>query len=211
MKLGQKIIKDKIVFEQLDTNYIATSVLDEEIYTDISSIENWYNAPVLDWSRRRDEIKPLFFAKAGAQLQNYGTLSDLEKEIGARVFFIPYALRVPSIFSDSQDKDNFKFLLKETRLSRETCIEAMRVHIGEKMRNGILSLEQSQTFFKDVNSMIQTFIGSNHPEFKLWLTSTTGVVLNQNIDFSTTGFASKSGYFSQSFLDELLDIYNGNY
>lgn len=207
--LGFKKIPDDVAVGKRNTNYVASLDLDLDLYDDISSIENWYNSDVMDWSRRRDEIKPLFFAEAGVDLSSFESLSDEEKEIGARLFFIPYALRL-TIFTDEEDMENWKFLLTETKTSRKECIEAMRQAVGNKIRTESLSLQETQHFDSDTTLMIALFERSNHPEFNLWLNNLSGTIDGVTIDHTIDGFSSKS-YYDLSLKTELLAIYNGAY
>lgn len=96
------------------------------------------------------------------------------------------------------------FLLEETKKSRINCIEAMRVTIGSHIRNGVLTLVQTQEFYKDVYTMVILFNEVNLPDLKLWLSNSIGS------QYENQGFAQKS-YYSLAFKEELLDIYNGNY
>lgn len=172
-------------------------------YEDISSIVNWDKASLLDWSRRRDEIAPLFYAAAGNYLESFASLSIEEKMIGCRYFLIPYSIRT-QLITDDQDKENWATLLEYTKQSRCTCVEAMRVKAGQYIRVGMLTLVQTQQFFKDVDRYVQWFERANAPDLKLWLTNEVGSA------YENDGFAQKE-YFSTTLRDELITIYNGVY
>jgi hypothetical protein len=178
-----------------------------ENFTDESNnMISWDKAIyIMDWSRRRDMISPLFYIKANYNLSNYNSLSLDEKIIGAKYFLVPYSLRVTNnIVTEIEDKLNWINLLKETKQSRISCIEAMRLHAGDYVRTGGLSLQLTQQFFKDVYSLLILFTESNLPDFKLWLINEIGS------NYENNGFAQKS-YFSSSLRDELMLIYNGDY
>lgn len=157
----------------------------------------------LDWSRRRDILSPLFYAKAGNQLQNFSNLPLRDKLIGCVYFFVPYNVRV-QIISNLQDKKNWEFLLAKTKESRETCTESMRRCAGQYIRTGDLTLAQTQQFYKDVRPHVQNFNEVNSPDLKQWLTNEVGSAYENN------GFAQKS-YYSTALRDDLMNIYNGNY
>jgi len=172
-------------------------------YEDISSIINWDKSNHMDWARRRDEILPLFYAEAGAQLQNFAGMSAEKKSIACRYFLIPYSVRI-QLISDSEDASNWDYLLHQTKLSRQSCIEAMRIKTGQYMRLGLLTLAQTQSFYKDVFQYINWFNDANAPDFKQWLTNEVGS------PYEIDGFAQKS-YFSTNLQTDLLSIYNGTY
>lgn len=172
-------------------------------YEDITSMITWDASNHLDWSRRRDEISTLFYAEAGAQLQNFANMSAAKKLLACKYFLIPYNIRL-QIISEETDMEHWAELLQYTKESRQTCVEAMRKHVGQYIRTGDLTLAQTQAFFKDVRVHIQLFNDTNAPDFKQWLTNEVGS------PYENDGFAQKS-YFSSGLLAELLDIYNGNY
>jgi hypothetical protein len=174
-------------------------------YVDISSIENWDTFPILDWSRRRDAISPLFYLIAGTNLANYANLTTSQKIIAAKYFLVPYQLRVSNgIFTEQQDKENWHNLLIQTKQSREDCIEAMRLCVGQYIRTGTLTLAQTQQFYKDVYQYVIWFNESNLPDLKQWIINEVGSA------YETNGFAQTT-YFNSTLRDSLMAIYNGNY
>lgn len=183
--------------------YVSSTHSSLDGYQDISSIENWDSSTLLDWSRRRDEILPLFYAESGNQLQNFADMSIEKKLIGCKYFLLPYNIRT-TIISDEQDSINWDFLLKMTKISREECVEAMRVKVGQYMRLGTLTLEETQDFYTRVYQMIIWFDGANKPDFKQWLFNEVGSPYENN------GFAQMT-YYSESIKNDLMDIYNGSY
>lgn len=183
--------------------YVSSTHSSLDGYQDISSIENWDSSTLLDWSRRRDEILPLFYAESGNQLQNFAGMSIEKKLIGCKYFLLPYNIRT-TIISDEQDSINWDFLLKMTKISREECVEAMRVKVGQYMRLGTLTLEETQDFYTRVYQMIIWFDGANKPDFKQWLFNEVGSPYENN------GFAQMT-YYSESIKNDLMDIYNGSY
>lgn len=201
MKLGYKKNPELITVGQKDPNYIVAETLDLGVYDDLSTIVGWYNSDVLDWSRRRDYIKPLFYAKAGADLSNYATLTAEEKLIGTKCFLIPLALRLTN-WSEEEDIEGWNNLMAERKITRSKCIEQMRLAVAEKIRIGELSLTQTQEFDKDSSQMIAWYERSDAQDFKQWLTNEVGS------PYELAGFAQKT-YYSVGLKDQLLAIYNG--
>ena len=212
MKLGKLIgfnpatgnMDDNSLLIDVPFKTFSTTITDSN-YEDYSSIENWFNSDLLDWSRRRDEIKPLFYAIASANLSTYSSLTAEQKVIGAKCFFVPIGYRVTNgTVTEAEDKSNWLNILSKSKESRLVCIEAMRVHVGELIRTGGLTLVQTQQFFKDVRIMITNFEQANDPDFKLWLTNEVGSA------YELDGFAQKT-YYSTQLGTDLLAIYNGAY
>lgn len=157
----------------------------------------------LDWARRRDVLLPFFYAEAGSQLENFAGMSN-QKKLNACIFFmVPYSVRL-QIISDAQDAKNWDFLLTMTKQSREACVEAMRIKVGQYMRLGTISLAETQDFYTHVAELIMWFNDTNKPDFKQWLTSEVGS------PYENTGFASQT-YYNVDIKNDLMNIYNGNY
>ena len=212
MKLG-KLIGYNLTTKRMDDNSLLVdapvkvfeTTVDDVNYEDISSMENWDNSDVLDWARRRNEISPLFYAIANTDLSTYSNLTASEKLIGAQYFFAPYSLRVTnSIVTETEDLENWDFLLTQSKENRERVVEYMRHQTGQYVRTEVLTLAQTQDFFKDVFELSNWFIEANIPDFKQWLTNEVGSI------YETAGFAEKA-YYSSGLKDELIDIYNGKY
>ena len=169
-------------------------------------MENWdkpFARVFRDWSRRRDEIKPLFYAAAGVNLANYANLTQEQKIIGAKYFFTPKTMRrAPGMFTPEEDIANWRYLATETKRSRLACTEEMRKCVSNCIPEETLTLAQTQQFQEDVLSYITLFEGSNSPKLKLWIISGTG--------FEATGFESKT-YYNEALRDALIEIYNGAY
>lgn len=169
------------------------------------TMEEWDVSLLLDWSRRRDKIKPLFYNLAGSRLVNYESLTLTEKLIGAKYFLVGYALRVGNgLVTPEQDKINSDILAEKTKQSRIACSEAMRVFICDSMFKEFISLTNTQKFLRDVVLIRNLFIDSNDPSFRQWLTSERGS------DYEFKGFKFSS-YWSQFLEDGLINIYNGAY
>jgi hypothetical protein len=186
------------LIDELNGNqpYLASTYSSIDGYQDISSIENWDKSTLMDWSRRRDEILPLFYAESGAQLQNFAGLSIEKKIIGCKYFLIPYNIRT-MLISDEQDAINWSYLLERTKESRMLCVESMRLRTGQYMRTNQLTLEQTQLFYKDVFEYINWFEDANAPDFKQWLTNEVGS------PYENSGFEQASYYISQLEVDLL--------
>ncbi len=157
----------------------------------------------IDWARRRDVLIPHFYAEAGAQLQNFASLSNIKKLNACVFFLVPYQVRT-QIISDAQDAINWDFLLTKTKESRMSCVEAMRIKVGQYMRLGIITLEQTQDFYTSVYQLIIWFDQTNKPDFKQWISNEVGSPYELN------GFAQKP-YYTEQIKDDLMEIYNGKY
>ena len=181
----------------------ATVIIDDVNYEDYSNMENWDSSDFLDWARRRDEIVPLFYAEAGGSLENFAGISSQRKLLACKYFLIPYAVRM-QIITDTEDSENWDFLLHQTKASRESCVEAMRVKVGQYMRLGSITLEETQHFYKQVYQHITWFNDTNSPDFKQWISNEVGS------PYENAGFAEMT-YFDSDMRDDLMDIYNGNY
>lgn len=210
MKIG-KLIGYNETTRQMDNQSLLidvpfklfASTIDDVNYEDYSSMETWDKSTFLDWSRRRDEIVPLFYAEAGQSLENFAGMSNAKKLIACKYFLIPYVLRT-QIIADAEDAENWDYLLHQTKLSRYACVEAMRVKVGQYMRLGILTLADTQHFYTQVYEFIIRFNEANSPDFKQWLFNEVGSA------YENAGFAQMT-YFNTQMRDDLLDIYNGNY
>lgn len=85
--------------DNIDDNLHITTTVDltQQQQTTLDMIVNNHVAnstyKQIDWARRRDALSPLFYAEAGAQLQNFAGMSIHKKLIGCVFFFIPYNVR----------------------------------------------------------------------------------------------------------------------
>lgn len=156
-----------------------------------------------DWAVRRDVYSPYFYALAGAQLQNWGTLTYSIKLLACKFFYAPYNLRV-TIVTDTDDAINWDSLLSRTKRSREACVEAMRKKVGQYMRLGSITLAQTQDFYVCVYEFVIWFEQANKPDFKQWLTNEVGS------PYENDGFAQRA-YYTVQMKDDIMSIYNGNY
>lgn len=180
-------------------------ILSENIptnYEDASTLNYWdrFGFNFGDFNFVRDNINEIVLSIVGQNFQNWNNLSLNEKKIACKYVVAPYPLRVPDVVSEQEDKINWTYLLSETKRSRAECGEKMRVAVGDKIRNGQLSLQQTQDFFKDVSEYLYWFVEANVPDFKNWI---FGLPPYENV------FASKN-YYSVQLQDELISIYNGN-
>jgi hypothetical protein len=178
-----------------DSPFVISDIIPQG-YEDYSSIVNWYNCTFLDWARRRDNIKPLFYIKAGANLSNYASLTDDEKWIGNVCFLVPLALRL-QLWSSEDDQNGWARLIAERKKTRSMCV-------AEQIRIGSLTLTQTQMFDKDTSLMISWYERSDALDFKQWLTNEAGS------PYENDGFAEKT-YYSQVIKGDLLNIYNGDF
>lgn len=171
-------------------------------YGDISSIENWdrFGGNCTNYEMVRYYIQVLVITIAGGDFANWNNLTLAEKEVACKYVTAPYGLRVPAVVSDEQDKENWKHLLIATKNDRNNCGEQMRLAVGEYIRTGLLTLSQTQAFFKDVSEFLYWFTEANVPDFKNWI---FGLSPYEGV------FESKD-YYSEELQQNLIDIYNGD-
>lgn len=202
---GSISYSDSNITDNLKINFdVALTVGQEATLNDIINnyvINTTYKK--IDWARRRDVLIPHFYAEAGAQLQNFASLSNIKKLNACVFFLVPYQVRT-QIISDAQDAINWDFLLTKTKESRMSCVEAMRIKVGQYMRLGTITLEQTQDFYTSVYQLIIWFDQTNKPDFKQWISNEVGSPYELN------GFAQKP-YYTEQIKDDLMEIYNGNY
>jgi hypothetical protein len=202
---GNIIYADANTADNLKINFDVALTTEQE--TTLNNIVNNYaiNASYkgMDWSRRRDIWSPHFYAEAGSQLENFSSLSNIKKLNACLFFLIPYNVRT-QIISDEQDAINWNFLLTKAKESRIACVEAMRIKVGQYMRLGTITLEQTQDFYTQVYKYIIWFDEANKPDFKQWLSNEVGSA------YENAGFAQMP-YFDTQMRDDLLDIYNGSF
>ncbi len=202
---GSISYSDSNITDNLKINFdVALTVGQEATLNDIINnyvINTTYKK--IDWARRRDVLIPHFYAEAGAQLQNFASLSNIKKLNACVFFLVPYQVRT-QIISDAQDAINWDFLLTKTKESRMSCVEAMRIKVGQYMRLGTITLEQTQDFYTSVYQLIIWFDQTNKPDFKQWISNEVGSPYELN------GFAQKP-YYTEQIKDDLMEIYNGKY
>lgn len=184
--------------------------IDFEDKTDDLISWDLYGKKVLDLDRYRYEMKAPFYALAGNSLENWASLSAEVKEIGARMFFIPYALRL-TVVTEEQDYANWEELIEKTQgtptqnyIGRAKTFDVMREIVAHRVRKELMSMSDSQQMLKDVGLMADQFIRANSPDFKQWLTNEVGSPYELN------GFEQTS-YYNFTLKNELYDAYNGNY
>lgn len=196
----------KLWIENINTPAIAYQVAAPNVnYIDKSNdMISWDSSKyIMDWSRRRDMISPLFYAEAGANLVNFPTMSVEKKLLACRYFLIPYTTRT-SIITEGEDKINGEYLLSQTKKSRLDCVEAMRQYVWNAfVRTNIITLVQSQQMFDDMelDNKISRFENANASNFKNWIFGLAPYL----------GIFSLKDYYSVAMQNGLIDIYNGNY
>jgi len=189
---------------------IAPSVNYEDKTSDISAWDK-YGLRVKDYKYVQYRIKMLVLAITGLDFSTYGNLTDEEKKLAAKWMSAPYILRVPSQYSDEEDRENWLRLIElsegHNKLStqgRARIFEEMRQRVSEELRVEAMALEDSQDFFRTCFIDSQAYIACNDPQFKFWLDNTVGEQYENN------GFAQKS-YYNETLKNDLLSIYNGEY
>lgn len=200
----ENIDNPSVVFSETAPSANFTDKTDDIIAWDA------YGSRVLDLDRYRYEMKAPFYAEAGINLENWTTLSLEKKIIGAKYFFVPYALR-KTVITEQQDYDNWEDLIIKTQgtpveiyIGRAKTFDEMRKRVAHRVRTENMSMTHSQQMLKDVGQIVDWFIRANSPDFKQWLTNEVGS------PYENDGFAQKI-YFNAQLRDELYDIYNGIY
>jgi len=155
------------------------------------------------YSYARYEINQLLIAAVNPDFSNWANgITTEEKRIVSKYVLAPYALRVPTFYSDADDKINADIVLAKTLSDRTSIIELMRKEVFHtKVRTGILTLAQSQQFFKDVNQFVYWYLNAACADLKQWITNEVGS------SYETDGFEQKT-YWSQDLEDTLMNIYN---
>lgn len=112
--------------------------------------------------------------------------------------------------NDQEDSDNVHELLLLSKASRVTIIELIREKVGDYVRLGIMSLEQSQRFFRIVSVYIQDYVNTSDPILKAYMNSESVTVDGVTTDFTGTGFINET-FANQQMLDDCMNIYNGTH
>lgn len=174
-----------------------------------------YGKFVIDYLFYRDKINTILFPICNpnyptVDFSGWGNLTAEQKEIMARYVLAPYALRL-TVYSDEIDSANWSNLLQVTQgtetvqfhyTGRALLVENMRRHVAHKVRKELMTMTDSQLFFKDVFEFTEWYIRAACPDFKQWLTNEIGS------PYENTGFAQES-YYNITLKDELMSIYNG--
>ena len=184
------------------------------------------SSDVLEWEKhyKRLGINYIHFLKTiqGVILPKYYTnfptldvtdfdaLSDNEKSAGVKYHTVQYTDRVISGYvSDSIDILNWDNVLANSKNGRIQLIEQLRVVIGEDIRIGLITLENTQAMFREVHHMVSYYKQSNDPEFKVWLCSLDDTI-KSGYNHSADGFNTKA-YWFQDLEDRIMAIYNGTH
>lgn len=180
--------------------------------------ESWdlYGKYVMDYLFYRDKINTILFAKANPNLPTidfsgfFTVLTANERLLMCKYVLAPYALRT-AVVSDEIDYQNWDILLEITQgletndkkyTGRALLIEKMRRHVAHKVRKELMTMADSQSFYKDCGGLTTWYIRAACPDFKQWITNEVGSA------YENDGFAQKT-YYSETLMNELMSIYNG--
>ena len=187
-------------------------------YTEKTSIEDWYKygGEVLgaffgfNYLTWRNKILNLVVGIVNPDYSNWIGLNADQKAIAIELILAPYALRVPAI-SDEADQKNWIELIITSQGApvwkydgRSKVVEEMREAVAEELRVETITKAEVDLFYSDTFDFLQYFIASNSIAFKQWLTNEVGS------PYENDGFAQKT-YYSIARKDYLLSIYQGNY
>jgi len=109
-----------------------------------------------------------------------------------------------------EDSENIKNLLLLSKIGRSLIIEQIREKIGDHMRLGAITLEQTQRFFRIADNYVDGYINTSDPIFKAYMTSISVTVDGEISDFTNNGFIEES-FSTQQILDDCMSIYNGTH
>jgi len=169
MFLGKSIIEQPITFDGgYDYNYIVADVLDEGLYTDISSIENFFNYGILvvglypnfrDWKCMTREIKALALAKASGDINgNWNVFTDDEKYILCIAILTTISpANIASTYPSGPDRFNLSLLFdKESTTARKKRYATMRIYLFNKIGtlNALNALKYAET-----ESLVSLYLG----------------------------------------------------
>lgn len=178
-----------------------------------TSIEKWseYGLQVKDFNFVRNKILTLVVSIVQPNYSLWNNLTLDQKKIACKFVVAPYALRVPTIFTDEEDKEHWRKVLELTQgqpisvmQGRARIFQEMRIYVGEYLRTDQITLANTQDFYKSVYNLANWFVNSNSPDFKWWINNEVGT------PYENDGFAQKS-YYSQAIKDGLNTIYSGDY
>lgn len=185
-------------------------------YVDVHTLSDVYQQGdnVFNFNQKRTILSGLFYAKAGNSLEEYASLNDQEKYIGAKLFFTPYNLRVSSIFTDAQDVLNWDELVVKTQGTpvaqyegRAFVAEKMRQHVGRNyLRKDLMTYAKSKEFGEDCHVFIETYVKYSSYSFINWLTNASGTAY-ENSGFAQETYLSTPEAMTQ-LKEELLTILN---
>lgn len=170
-----------------------------------------YGTSYLTFDQVRSKMKSIIISKVNSDYSNWtnGLTSD-EKIIACRWILAPYALR-NSIVGDDVDKINWRKLIEETRgvvkeklKGRERVVEEMRQFLADYLRREQISKTHIDDFYLSTESLVNSFIVTNSPNFWDWVNNTVGSL------YENSGFFQKE-YYTQERCDGLNSIMNGNY
>lgn len=169
MLLGKSLEEQPITFGGgYDYNYIVADVLDEGLYTDISSIENFFNYGILvvglypkfrDWKCMTREIKALALAKASGDINgNWNVFTDDEKYILCIAILTSISpANIASTYPSGPDRFNLSLNFDaNSTIARENRYATMRIYLFSKIGtlNALNSLK-----FAETESLVSLYLG----------------------------------------------------
>ena len=166
----------------------------------ISEIEQEHLEGKSDFLKMRDRLK-------NEVLADFGSLLDVEKRFLVSVYVYPVTFTqvdIDSYFTAQEQFVNWKVLQKKAQKDREA-----RVGAAKEVVSFYLTMPQTKQMYNDVATWLSGYTFANTKNLVLFLDS--GVDAAEGIDFTLTGFESKS-YYNVTAKDKALDILkNGNY
>lgn len=186
MKLIQykaaKMVESKQDFiGNINPNYQFVETVDTATQDDITSIEAIYTLGQLtnwDYITILTEIATQVGLKGG-----FNNLNTTEKRIYANTALGSKTDALSTGMTGQQWSKAVRDLSAITLLVREERGETLRLDLSEELKDGLLTIDQSNTMFNDVSVMLASWIKTKNPEFIYFILST-----NQ---YAGTGLAFK--------------------
>ncbi len=162
--------------------------------TEIVTIAKYWRRDYIDFNKARASMALAISNKGG-----FDNLTNFEKLVSVRWFLVPYDKRI-TVITDEQDKINWDFIVKYTKIARDKRIEKTRKDISYT-----LYPNDSNNLFDSVSALITSYSVANKPDLIDWFNNTVGSAYENN------GFMQKN-YFSQELLDMFNNVFkNGDY
>lgn len=198
---------------------IAPAIGYENKSGDVYEWEKHYKKVGFNYYHFLKKLQSIIIPKASSTLDplNFDLIDNLsldEKKLAVKYWVMQNPMdRIGSEewqVSDAQDSLNVQDLLLKSKIARSLIIELIREKIGDHMRLGNISLEQTQRFFRIAALWVDDYINTSDPIFKAYMTSDSVTVDGVTDNFTGSGFIEET-FSTQDILDDCMDIYNGTH
>ena len=198
---------------------IAPAVNYDDKSSDVVEWEKHYKKVGFNYYHFLKRLQAILVPKGSSTVDplNFDLIDNLsldEKKIAVKYWVMQNPLDRIGVeewqVSDAQDSLNVQDLLLKSKFARGIIIELIREKIGDHMRLGAITLEQTQRFFRIAADWVEDYINTSDPIFKAYMTSTSVTVDGVTDDFTGAGFMEET-FSTQDILDDCMDIYNGTH